>query len=186
MTEDTKVRTTIAKSDMDDQGMVVVWDRGPHPVDSTYPPNSDEGKAERAQFDADVKAWKDEHGDQPSPIKMHANDAIHAVKADPERYALDAPDVDEAAVAAEVKKIRDARAAAEKTDADRAEAIKLAEDRKTAIATIMARRKAESGGDDRKAMARRDEIGAAAANREIARPKSTSTLPATSPKVPVE
>lgn len=181
MTTSPKPRTTIARSDLDDQGMVVVWDRGPQQPAAW--PEGDDGKAARKAFDDDLKAWKADHGDSPVPTKMHANDAVHAVQADPARYALDAQEVDESEVAAEVKKIQDARAAGEKADLDRAAAAQLAEDRKIAVATIMARRKALPRVSDREAMARRDEIGAAAANREAAaKPVAQTKSPQTSSK----
>lgn len=164
-----KPRTTIARSDMDDQGMVTVWDRGPSY--GAQPDKSDEEAVSARK--AEIDAWKRDNADAPVALRMHAHDAVHAVQADPERYALDAQAVDESEVAAEVKKIQDARAAGEKADLERAAAVQLAEDRKTAIAAIMARRKAPPR-DGKAAMARRDEIGAAAANREAADRKPLS------------
>lgn len=128
-------RTTISPSDMDDQGRVTIWDRGPQPL------GADPTHDERRMYDADIRAWKVLHGDGSFPIKMHANDAVHAVTADPGRYSLDPID-DEAAIEAEVQKIQDARAADEKAAEERAKAVQLAADRQQAVTNLMARRAA--------------------------------------------
>lgn len=129
MTEPKAVRTDVTPADMDPQGNVVVWDHGP------------------PDGEADAQAWHDKHGAGPVPIIMHASDAGHALTVDPERYALEPLDIDDAEVEAEVEAIQERRAAAEKAAADHAAAIQIAADRKVAIATVMARRIAAANED---------------------------------------
>lgn len=179
MTDKPKPRATISPSDMDAQGMVTVWDRGPQPLPADPKPTEDEVRA----HDAGLRAWKTLHGDNACPVKMHANDAVHAVQTDPERYSLD-PVADEAAIDAEVKKIQEARAADEKAAAERAAAVQLAADRQTAVAALMARRAAPPRPDTTKpgvgtleTAARHAEAAAEADAAEAARLRTTTATP---------
>lgn len=122
---------TIASA-MDAHGNVLVWDNGPQ-----EPADVDHASSAWAQYQAELKAWK-EAGGLPRSTIMASSDAAHAVTADPGRYTLEPTGVDEGAVAAKVREIQDRRAAAKKAHEDRVAAAQLAADRKEAIAAVMA------------------------------------------------
>lgn len=132
--EKTAVRG-ITKNDIDAQGNVVLWDHGPSEPGPLVEKDSDEYK----RLEAEAKAWDAKNGEGAIPITMTPGDATHAMLADPERYSLD-PDVNEADVEAEIKKIQEQRAKDKKAAEDREAAVQLAADRKTAIATVRAAR----------------------------------------------
>lgn len=139
MTDRKPVRTDVTPADMDPQGNVVVWDHGP----PEPPADLDRASPEYQALVADANAWHKRHGDGPAPITMHASDAGHAITVDPDRYALEPFDIDDAEVEAEVEAIQQRRAEAEKAAAEHATAVQVAADRKVAIATVMARRMAK-------------------------------------------
>lgn len=136
MREDRIVRG-IVMTDIDAHGNVVLWDHGP-----TEPgPMVDRDSDEYRRLESEAKAWHAKYGTSAVPITMDQGNARHAMAADPERYSLD-PDVAESEVEAEIAKIRDQRESDRKVSADRAEAAQLVADRKTAIATVIANRRA--------------------------------------------
>jgi hypothetical protein len=126
------VRTNIEASDMDAQENVVLWDHGPQPP---------EHPSEQPQFEADLKDWLHKHFGLPVPVRLHVADAKHALMNDQRRYALEPRDSD-GDVKAEIQKIRHQREEQAKTTTAQADAIQLAADRKAAVATVMAARKA--------------------------------------------
>jgi hypothetical protein len=128
--------------DIDTQGNVVVWDHGPSRPDA--PPDSDEFKAAAA----DAKAWHARHGEGPAPLTMHIHDAAHAIAVEPERYAIEPREVDDAEVDAEVAAIQEQRESAKKAAEEYVAAVQLQADRRAAIATVMARRAADRAADD--------------------------------------
>jgi hypothetical protein len=105
------LRRTLSHTDLDAHSNVVVWDHGP----------------------------KDKPHEHPVPMKMSFGDAGHALKADA-RYALE-PALDNAEVEEEMARIKNSRIEAARVAALRAAADQLAADHKTALATIVIRRK---------------------------------------------
>jgi hypothetical protein len=116
-------RTAVDASDVDAAGNVTIWDHGPP-------------QEETAAHDE----WHKTHGDHPIAAVMDAQSARHALAVDPARYALD-PLGDDSEVAAEVEAIKRRREEALKASADHLAKAQLAADRKTAMTTVMARRR---------------------------------------------
>ncbi len=134
MDETKPVPLTVTGS-MDAQGNVTVWDNGPQaPVPG---PDGTVTDAAKAQYDAELAAWK-ASGGLPKPSIMAAADANHAISVDPGRYSLEPLGVDAAAVSDKINEIRERRDAAKKAAQDRLDAADLAADRKQAIAAVMA------------------------------------------------
>jgi uncharacterized protein YdgA (DUF945 family) len=77
---------------------------------------------------------------------MHNSDASHAIAVDPARWSIEPAGVD-AEVDAEVAKMKKAREDAKKAAEDRVAAAQLAEDRKAAIAVVMANRAAKANAE---------------------------------------
>ena len=136
-------------SAMDAQGNVVVWDHGPQPPIPA--PDGSVNEAEKARYEADVRAWDAEYLGLPQPLTMPSSDAAHSIGTDPIRYTLEPVGLDEGAVAAKVKEMQDQRALKEKAAAVRAEAVQLAADRKAAVTAIMADHRAALEADQAKA-----------------------------------
>ena len=133
MTE--KPRTAILPSDIDAQGNVTLWDHGPREM-KKYPADTEEqAKARTEAHAASVKAWHDEHGDEPVPLIMHSSDAGQAMSVEPLRYSLEPEGVDEEDIKKRVQEMKDKRDAA-------ANAVQNAIDRKLAIGAIMSERQA--------------------------------------------
>lgn len=109
MDEKPVVAPLTVASTVDAQGNVVVWDNG-EPGSGVLPKSS----------------------------IMAAGDATHALTADPGRYSLEPRGVDDGAVAAKIKEIRDRREATKKSAQARLDAAELAVDRKEAISAVMA------------------------------------------------
>jgi hypothetical protein len=122
------VHNTVLPSDIDAQGNVVLWDKGP-PADSP-----------------EAKAWHDANGAGPAPVVMHNSDASHALSVDPDRWAIEPEGLD-AEVEAEVQKMLKADEDAKKAAEARALAIKVAEYRKIAVGAVMAARAAKAAAD---------------------------------------
>jgi hypothetical protein len=140
------VHNTVLPSDIDAQGNVTLWDHGPRAaLDPDGKPLAKDDPRVVAS-EAEAKAWHDANGAGPVPVVMHNSDASHALAVDPARWSIE-PDGVDAEVDAEVAKIKKAREDAKKAAADREEAIQLAEDRKAAIATVMANRAAKVAAD---------------------------------------
>lgn len=135
--EDRAVRG-IVRSDIDAQGNVVLWDHGPTEPGPEVERDGDEFK----RLEAEDKAWHLKNGDGPIAVTMAQSDAVHAMSVEPYRYSLDPADVSDSDVEDEIKKIQDQRLEAEKVTQDRADAVQYAIDRRTAVATVMANRRA--------------------------------------------
>lgn len=138
MDEKKTVRTSLVSTDMDANGNVTIWDRGPQPLPEGARYTDDQRKA----YAAEREDWTKRYGTVPVPVVMASTDATHTLSVDPVRYSIE-PDVDDGAVNAKVKEIQDARVKSLKAAADQATALQLAADRKTAIGVVMAERKAK-------------------------------------------
>lgn len=138
----TEVVRSITAADIDAQGNVVIWDHGPQ-----EPRDIAKDDPRYAAAEAEAKAWHEKNGDGPLPLTMHQSDAAHALQVEPERYTLDPIDFDDSEVAAEVKRIQDAREAAKKAADERAAALQLAADRKAAAVTVLAAHQAKMAAD---------------------------------------
>lgn len=134
--EDRAVRG-ITSLDIDQSGNVVLWDHGPSEPGPLVEKDSDEYK----RLALEAKEWHAKYGDGAVPIIMNQGDAVHAMSVEPQRYSLD-PDVNESDVEAEIAKIQERRAEDQKIADERAAAAQLAVDRKIAIATVLAARRA--------------------------------------------
>jgi len=160
---------TIVGTDIDASGNVVIWDHGPHdemPA-SALPPESDGYKAAKAQYDADHAEWHRVNGPGPVPLTMAAGDAGHAIYADPQRYAIE-PLGDDAEVKAEVEEIRKRRETAKKHAETHAARVQLALDRKAAVATVMAKRRAKHAVEEREKLENKKGAAPAATGKPFA------------------
>lgn len=142
MSEQAKVRTHILPSDVDAQDNVVIWDHGPQePVDAE--PDSEE----RKRYEAEAKEWHRLYGEGPVPVTVKRIDASHAVNVEPARFNIEPYNVDDAAVDAKVKEIQDKRAADAKVAEEQRAAAQLNEDRKVAVAAVMAEKQQQVEAD---------------------------------------
>ena len=133
MTEKKAPRTGITPSDMDTQGNVTLWDHGPRKI-REIPHETEEAKKERTRLhEEDTKRWHEDHGDEPVALVMHSSDASHAMMIEPERYALEPLNLDEAEIEKRVKEKRERREAAR-------DFAQNAIDRREAIAEMMSDR----------------------------------------------
>jgi hypothetical protein len=164
------VHNTVLPTDIDANGNVTLWDHGPRaPVSVDGKPLAKDDPRVVAS-EAEAKAWHDANGDNPVPVVMHNSDASHALAVDPARWSIE-PDGVDAEVDAEVAKMKKAREDAKKAAEDRAAVIQLAEDRKAAIATVMANRAAKAAAD------KAEKLAAARASAAPAAPAVTYVDP---------
>jgi hypothetical protein len=146
-TNRTELRHQALPSEIDAQENVIVWDHGP-----SAPLNSVPREDPRwVTHEAELRAWQEKTGGLPQRVVLHVSQAAHAMKVEPQRYAME-PDVDDAEINAEVDIIVKKRAEVAKVAEDRAIAAQLVIDRKAAIAIVMARRVAKAADDKAKAI----------------------------------
>jgi hypothetical protein len=119
-------RMSVVDSDVDSAGNVTLWDHGP----------PEEEKATHED-------WHKHHGAGPVPAVLDAQQARHALTADPARYSLEPLGEGDAEVAAEVEAIRRRREETKKASEDHVAKAQLAADRKAAVAAVMATRRAK-------------------------------------------
>lgn len=136
-------RTIILPSDIDPHGNVVVWDHGPREP----PADLDRASPEYQALVADANAWHKRHGDGPAALTMDVGNARHSLAVEPDRYALEPFDADDAEIEAEIEAIRQRRADAEAAAEEHRANLQYALDRKAAIAGLLARRAAEDAAE---------------------------------------